>query len=297
MTLIAIVVDAETQKNDHQILITDPSSLVPAWDLYPMYSKYFHSVTSNPGRNAVIMGRKTYECLNPMPLPFRLNVVVSSMDTSELKLPLGTLAFTSLADAILCLKAVANCDHIFVVGGSQIFKEAISKGFCDRLLIAQLSRHNYSSHNDNASMTQTPLLLEISGQWTRSQITAFADDKLTPNPITFFEYIKKSSDSVKSQVPQVPQVPQVLHVLQFSTLSQALQVPQELGVFTGNYDHQYIDLVQRILTRGVKRDDRTGTGTLSLFGEHMRFDLRNGMFPLLTTKRVFWRGVVEELLW
>jgi len=140
-------------------------------------------------------------------------------------------------------------------------------------------------------MTQTPLLLEISGQWTRSQITAYADDKLTPNPITFFEYIKKSSDSVTSQVSQVP------HVLQFSSLSQALQVPQELGVFTGNHEDQYIDLVQRILTRGVKRDDRTGTGTLSLFGEHMRFDLRNGMFPLLTTKRVFWRGVVEELLW
>jgi len=48
---------------------------------------------------------------------------------------------------------------------------------------------------------------------------------------------------------------------------------------------------------GVKRGDRTGTGTLSKFGVTMRYSLRNGTLPLLTTKRVFWRGVAEELLW
>lgn len=48
---------------------------------------------------------------------------------------------------------------------------------------------------------------------------------------------------------------------------------------------------------GKERIDRTNVGTLSIFGAQMRFDLRNDAFPLLTTKRVFWRGVVEELLW
>lgn len=47
---------------------------------------------------------------------------------------------------------------------------------------------------------------------------------------------------------------------------------------------------------GVERSDRTGVGTLSIFGAQMRFNLRD-QFPLLTTKRVFWRGVAEELLW
>lgn len=61
-------------------------------------------------------------------------------------------------------------------------------------------------------------------------------------------------------------------------------------------DTTYSALVQRVLTTGCKRSDRTGTGTLSLFGEHMQFDLTQG-FPLLTTKRVWWKGVVEELLW
>lgn len=48
---------------------------------------------------------------------------------------------------------------------------------------------------------------------------------------------------------------------------------------------------------GKKRSDRTGVGTVSIFGAQMRFDLRNDVFPLLTTKRVFWRAVLEELLW
>lgn len=59
---------------------------------------------------------------------------------------------------------------------------------------------------------------------------------------------------------------------------------------------QYLSLVREILDLGAPRGDRTGTGTLSLFGRMMRYDLRRS-FPLLTTKRVFWRGVVEELLW
>jgi dihydrofolate reductase/thymidylate synthase len=61
-------------------------------------------------------------------------------------------------------------------------------------------------------------------------------------------------------------------------------------------EQQYLDLVKRVLEQGVERSDRTGTGTLSLFGATMRFDLGR-TFPLFTTKKVFWKGVVEELLW
>jgi thymidylate synthase len=68
---------------------------------------------------------------------------------------------------------------------------------------------------------------------------------------------------------------------------------------TDNHEEkQYINLVKEIIKKGMKKSDRTGIGTLSIFGPtNMRFSLRNGRFPLLTTKRVFWRGVVEELLW
>lgn len=60
---------------------------------------------------------------------------------------------------------------------------------------------------------------------------------------------------------------------------------------------QYLEIIQHIISNGIETKDRTGVGTLSTFGRQMRFSLRNNSFPLLTTKRVFWRGVVEELLW
>lgn len=62
-------------------------------------------------------------------------------------------------------------------------------------------------------------------------------------------------------------------------------------------EYEYFDLINNILKNGKFKPDRTGTGTKSLFGAQMRFSLRDMTMPLLTTKRVFWRGVVEELLW
>ena len=63
-----------------------------------------------------------------------------------------------------------------------------------------------------------------------------------------------------------------------------------------NVDKQYLDLVKHVLFNGVKKSDRTGTGTLSVFDHSMRFDMSEG-FPLITSKKMFTKGVIHELIW
>ena len=62
-------------------------------------------------------------------------------------------------------------------------------------------------------------------------------------------------------------------------------------------EYQYLDLLAQVLDRGDERVDRTGVGTRSLFGAMVRFDLSDGTVPILTTKRVYWKTAVKEMLW
>lgn len=88
-------------------------------------------------------------------------------------------------------------------------------------------------------------------------------------------------------------IPKVAKIIDYFGYDSRIESLQECS--RGEY--QYLMLVKRILREGHKEGDRTGTGTLSVFGEKMEFDLSNNVIPLLTTKRVFWNGIVKELLW
>ena len=61
-------------------------------------------------------------------------------------------------------------------------------------------------------------------------------------------------------------------------------------------EYQYLDILQELLDHGDKRMDRTGVGTLALFGRHMRFDVSE-TFPVLTTRKIYWQTAIKEMLW
>ncbi len=75
-----------------------------------------------------------------------------------------------------------------------------------------------------------------------------------------------------------------------------MNAPATFSAVLAHPERQYLDLLREVMATGARRNDRTGTGTLGVFGRQMRFDLAHG-FPLLTTKRVHFKSVVLELIW
>eukprot|EP00545_Synedropsis_sp_CCMP1620_P002745 CAMPEP_0119005530 /NCGR_PEP_ID=MMETSP1176-20130426/1774_1 /TAXON_ID=265551 /ORGANISM="Synedropsis recta cf, Strain CCMP1620" /LENGTH=483 /DNA_ID=CAMNT_0006957349 /DNA_START=97 /DNA_END=1548 /DNA_ORIENTATION=+ len=226
---------------------------------------HFKRVTSGDGNNAVIMGRKTWDSIPSKfrPLPGRTNVVLTRSGGTDY--PDNVIVASSLQDALRQLdEGTAPAEKVFVIGGAQVYQEAIDSGLVNRVVYTEVS-----SLPDDAKFDAFFPKLEKSDWECRS----------------FGEEDKENGSAIQEDAKSG---------LKFQFLDYT-RIPE--GDDINPEEMQYLKMCRDIIDNGALRGDRTGTGTLSKFGTQMRFSLRDGTLPLLTTKRVFWRGVAEELLW
>ena len=193
------------------------------------------------------------------------------------ELPAGVLVARSLPAALALLSSpphASSVETVFVAGGAAVYAEALSAPGCEAV------------HLTEVALTPEPRCDAFVPPLDAARFALYAASPPQRAPdgagrYTFLTYVARPPAKAKdtdaaAPLPPLPALPP--------------------GVRGRHEELQYLEMIAHIIESGEERTDRTGTGTLSVFGRQMRFDLRRS-FPLLTTKRVFWRGVAEELLW
>jgi dihydrofolate reductase/thymidylate synthase len=250
------------------------------------YFSNLTKMTNNPhSQNAVIMGRNTWESIPDKfkPLPNRLNIILSK----TLPIIWHTVSKGKEYDMVPCLmennrqilnayvypnldSALEYCynsltynyndtdriQQIFVIGGDQVFREAISRDDCQQIFLTELDDTSLPNNVNNGS--------------------PYTCDTFFPELHKGFKLI--NSYNVDSCEPKIT-FKRYQNMYDYNS--------QEFG---------YLNLLKDIMTNGEDHSDRTGVGIKSVFGRQLRFSLSNGVIPLMTTKKTFFKGIVEELL-
>lgn len=205
----------------------------------------FIQLTTN---NIVIMGRKSADSLL-VPFKNRLNIVITK--EQNYRSNEGFISFTNLNLALDNFKQSNKDKEIFVIGGLQLFDEAIQHYKCRNVYMQKINR-SYEGNKLFLSDTFLNILQTFDIQ-TRENVDTYSDNLRDDVRINIIHYVYKNYEEIK-----------------------------------------YLNLLDKIITFGELRDTRNAQ-TYSLFGEKLVFNLQNG-FPLLTTKKIFVRGIIEELL-
>ena len=233
------------------------------WDMIRDDMRRFKSITSKSSNgkiNAVIMGRLTWESIpeKRRPLVDRINVILSR-------------------------KSCDDANHDASHDANIVFKKSLS----DALLYLSHMRNlenifiigGESDYNEaiKSGMVKRIYLTKVYGDYPLADRFFMNDKKLNDSGFKLItSEIIESKESISGTI--IPKY----------SFEQYDKI---------NLDEiQYIDIL-RELVNGDERADRTGTGTLSTFGKTLEFDMRAGVLPMLTTKKVFFKGVLEELLW
>lgn len=160
------------------------------------------------------------------------------------------------------------------------------------IVVSRLSGENYSSSLEDAleyAMTQPNDVFIIGGSKLYTSALALKTLEFDKIYLTRIDHVYECDTHLEMDLFDYKLVKKEKIDFEHNSWIETY-VPQ-------NDEQDYLDLMMHIKTYGTKRDDRTGTGVISSFGHQLKFSLRNNVIPLLTTKRTFWKGIAEELLW
>eukprot|EP00397_Hematodinium_sp_SG-2012_P019892 GEMP01020465.1.p1 GENE.GEMP01020465.1~~GEMP01020465.1.p1 ORF type:complete len:482 (+),score=93.33 GEMP01020465.1:30-1475(+) len=231
------------------------------WKRLPADMAYFKRITMTAPnvthRNAVIMGRNTWESIPDAYRPLKGRYNVVVSSKA-----LDSVDTARSFDEALEMCGKENIHKIFIIGGCKMYEEALRRDECTTVYLTRVGRKF-----DNVDV----FMPELPSSFSATSISKTKVYQDIPYDFAIFE---------RHHAP----------------LARSVPTPLQTRSSFQHEEQQYLDMIHDIICEGVRMDDRTGVGTVSKFGTQMRFSLRES-FPLLTTKRVYWKGVLEELLW
>jgi len=230
------------------------------------------------------MGRKTFQGIKKA-LPGRLNIVLTrtlqKSECEEKSSKDDLLFFNSFENAICYLNFDSNIESIFVIGGMELWKN-----------IPLYYEHFF--HKMYISIINTREIMRLMHAEETYHYDGFVSKEFIKTHFPFQNVKEKS----KIKIPEHP-----LYPIKYVWKTRLFLSSNYFSFHKNNIskpftdEKNYLDLVHKIIHTGDYRKDRTGVGALSCFGNVLRYSLRGKKIPIITTKRVFLRGIIHELLW
>lgn len=246
--------------------------------------------TSGNSNNIVIMGRKTYDSIPRQfkPLKNRINMVLSNKFFDDKKHDYVWFnrnlayfkSFDTVMDYINKHGVEENLDgNIYVIGGGNLYNQT---------LMHPNLRYIFRSEIQNDIDCDTFINFD-----DENYRKIYESELVKDTDVSFNLNIHQNQNyGGKMEIPK-----EIYKYFNVKPVSDYFKTNEINKINKNEGEQQYLNLLDDIMINGVEKPDRTGTGIVSVFGRQLRFNNIEQHFPLLTTKRVFWKGVSKELMW
>ena len=224
----------------------------------------YNQTNNEKSKNVVVMGRKTWESIpeKNKPLKNRINIILTHNKNQEF---INSINKYNNSSNIVLIKdnfndiielnrmnKVHNTGNIFIIGGSQIYKQALDSGCVEDIIVTEI----YNKY-----------ICDIYFPKIKDNFKITSVSKFFKSDTNHYRFIRYSN----------------------------IQINKNICAWENTEELSYLKLMSKIINEGIETSDRTNVGTFSVFGEKLEYNLED-TFPALTTKKIFFKGIIEELL-